>query len=106
MTKLGRDENLPWVVEGPDLVGVERDSLPGLVPVIGRVGRHSGDPETKQESRHRRCRRRQIHRLLLPHLLLLSFSFSPFVDACGREEARQGRGAQLKRNAKKCFFFF
>jgi hypothetical protein len=31
----------PGVVEGPDFVGVERDGLASLVPVVGAVGRHT-----------------------------------------------------------------
>jgi hypothetical protein len=55
----GGSEGSPGVVEGADLVGVERHGLAGLVPVVGAVGRRpAGRREEGDESEERRHRSR------------------------------------------------
>jgi len=58
-----KGEASPGIVKGADLVGVERDWLVHLVPVVGAVGRHAagrreGDEDEERCGRGRRGRHR------------------------------------------------
>jgi len=49
-----KGEASPGIVKGADLVGVERDGLVHLVPVVGAVGRHTAGRHGGEEDEERR----------------------------------------------------